>query len=387
MNILNTILLAGFALNLQTGFGFSNETITPAASRTTEYFSLLKDKRIALVGNQTSKIGNVHLLDTLLKSGIKIKKIFCPEHGFRGDNGAGEKIKTTVDEITGIKIISLYGKHFKPRPSDLSDVDIVLFDIQDVGVRFYTYLSTLNYVMEACAENGKKLIVLDRPNPNGFYIAGPVLDLKFKSFVGLHPVPIVYGMTIGEYALMINGEHWLKNGVVCDLRVIPCINYTHKSKYILPDRPSPNLPDMQSVHLYPSLALFEGTCINVGRGTAFPFKVFGHPKLENAGFNYTPVKSIGNSLPLHMDTLCFGMDLRNYPLPDSDCFTLKWLIWAYQNFPDREKFFNIFFLNLSGNNELMNQIKKGFSEEDIRKSWKDEIEKFLVIRKKYLQYP
>jgi len=363
-----------------------SQEILPGAYSMSNYQTVITNKRIALVANQTSMVGNTHLLDTLHSLGIKIQKVFCPEHGFRGNVEAGERVKTETDAKTGIKIVSLYGRHYKPKPSELSDIDIVVFDIQDVGVRCYTYLSTLHYVMEACAENNKKLIVLDRPNPNGFYIDGPVLDLKYKSFVGLHPVPLVYGMTIGEYAQMINDEKWLKNEVNCDLAVIPCKNYTHQSRYSLPVRPSPNLRDMQAVYLYPSLTLFEGTCINIGRGTDFPFKVFGSPKLTNCDFTYTP-ECDPKVLPMHCDTLCYGVDLRNYQLPDSNCFTLKWLIQAYSNYPEKSKFFNIFFYNLSGNKELRQQIEAGKSEQEIRDSWKEGINKFKLIRAKYLLYP
>jgi uncharacterized protein YbbC (DUF1343 family) len=379
-------LIAGLILYIQTATSQPIQKIVPAAERTKEYFPQLKNKRVALLGNQTSMIGNIHLLDTLIHSEIIVKKIFCPEHGFRGNIEAGEKVKTTVDSATKIRIISLYGKHFKPKSSELSDIDIVVMDIQDVGVRFYTYLSTLQYMMEACAENNKELIILDRPNPNSFYIDGPVLNLKYKSFVGLHPVPIVYGMTIGEYALMINGEKWLKNNLPCKLKVIPCLNYSHNSRYELPVRPSPNLINMHSIYLYPSLALFEGTSINVGRGTTFPFQTFGHPQLKNADFTYTPKGSKESPNPLHQDMVCYGIDLRKFNLPDSDKFTLQWLIFAYKNFPDKKEFFNAFFYNLSGNGELIEQIKHGLSEEEIKKSWKEGIDKFKLIRKKYLIY-
>jgi uncharacterized protein YbbC (DUF1343 family) len=386
MKALRPVLIAGLFFFIQNAFCQESFKIIPAAERTDAYFSMLKNKKVALVGNQTSRVGNVHLLDTLLRSGITVRKIFCPEHGFRGNISAGERIKNDTDPSTGIRIISLYGKHNKPRPSELSDVDVVLFDIQDVGVRFYTYLSTLNYVMEACAENNKKLILLDRPNPNGFYIDGPVLDLKYKSFSGLHPVPIVYGMTIGEYALMVNGEKWLKDGIHCDLTVIPCKNYSHQSKYELPVDPSPNLTNMKAVYLYPSLALFEGTSINVGRGTDFPFQVFGHPELEQCIFTFTPKSTPAAKGALHQDTLCYGIDLRNYSFVGFGYFTLQWLIFAYNNFPEKSTFFNSYFLNLSGNNELMKQVKAGLSEEEIRKTWQPDIEKFKVTREKYLIY-
>jgi uncharacterized protein YbbC (DUF1343 family) len=366
----------------------SASTIISGSEKTDEYFALLKNKRVAIVANQTSLIGKTHLLDSLISAKIQVKKIFCPEHGFRGNADAGERVTNTVDAKTGLKIISLYGRNYKPKSSDLSDVDILLFDIQDVGVRFYTYLSTLHYVMEACAENGKQLIVLDRPNPNGFYVDGPVLDLKYKSFVGLHPVPLVYGMTIGEYALMINGEKWLKNRAHCDLTVIQCQNYTHQSKYKLPVRPSPNLPNELSVYLYPSLGLFEGTAISVGRGTEFPFQVFGHPDLANSPFTFTPQKNRASEDPLYKGQICHGEDLRNVKLDtDSSLFSLRWLIYAYQRFPDKENFFNPFFKNLAGSVILKDQIKQGLPEAEIRKSWAQELTRFKLIRVKYLLYP
>jgi uncharacterized protein YbbC (DUF1343 family) len=360
--------------------------IIPAAERVPEYISLLKNKKVALVGNQTSMIGNVHILDSLIHSGINVKKVFSPEHGFRGNIEAGEKVKTTVDASTKTPIISLYGKHYKPKTSELADIDIVVFDIQDVGVRFYTYLSTLHYVMVACAESGKTMILLDRPNPNGFFIDGPVLDLKYKSFVGLHPVPIVYGMTIGEYALMINGEHWLKNGVQCELTVIKCKNYEHSSRYKLPVRPSPNLPNMQAIYLYHSLALFEGTCISVGRGTPFPFQVYGHPQMKNCTFKFTPKDSTGKAELLYNKQICCGENLQNFNINFSDPFTLKWLISAYNNTAQEIEFFNNFFYNLSGNGQLITEIKKGTDEKIIKENWKPEIDKFKIIRQKYLLY-
>ncbi len=380
------ILAVSFIFFVQAFESVKSQNIIPAAYRTEEYFPLLMGRSIALVGNQASKLGRIHILDTLIKSGITIRKIFCPEHGFRGNIGAGEKVKSTTDSLTGIRIISLYGKHIKPKADELADVDVVLFDIQDVGVRFYTYISTLHYIMEACAENKKKLVLLDRPNPNGFYIDGPVLDMKYKSFAGIHPVPVVYGMTIGEYALMINGEKWLKNKMQCNLTVIACLNYNHNSRYILPERPSPNLPNMQAVYLYPSLALFEGTCINVGRGTSFPFQVFGHPQLQHCNFAYIPLSMPESRKPLHQNELCNGFDLRQTILPDSDKFTIKWLIFAYKNSPENQNFFNNYFYNLCGNRELEKQIINGLSEEEIKDSWKADIKKFIAIRAKYLIY-
>jgi uncharacterized protein YbbC (DUF1343 family) len=360
----------------------NTQTILPGAYHTSEYIKLLKNKNIAIVANQTSVIGTRNLVDSLLSLGVKVRKIFTPEHGFRGLIGAGETVIHETDIATGLPIISLYGKTYKPKATDLMDVDIIVFDIQDVGVRFYTYLSTLHYVMEACAENHKQLIVLDRPNPNGFYIAGPVLNLKYRSFVGLHPVPIVYGMTIGEYAQMINGEKWLKNEVQCMLTIIKCDNYNHKSKYILPIAPSPNLPDMKSIYLYPSLALFEGTIVNVGRGTTFPFKVFGHPCMVKGNITYTPKSMPHVKEPMHQNKACNGLNLLN----DSTLFTIKYIQFAYNNIHCEKSFFNNFFLNLSGTDRLKTQIIENISEEEIKKTWQEDIDRFKLIREKYLLY-
>lgn len=364
----------------------AHSQILPGAYQIDQYKTKLLNKRVALVGNHTSTIGQVHLLDTLLKHGIHIVTIFGPEHGFRGHADAGAKIKNELDPQTGIKIISLYGKHNKPRPSEMEGLDILIFDIQDVGVRFFTYLSTLQFIMEACAETDKELIVLDRPNPNIACIDGPVLEMKYRSFVGLIPIPVVYGMTIGEYAQMINEEAWLKNGVKCKLRVIPCKNYNRQSIYEPPMRPSPNLPNLRAIKLYASLALFEGTIINVGRGTDFPFQVFGHPKMDSSNIKYTPVSKQGAMYPPHKDTLSYGIDLRSVPLSEIECFSLKYLMFAYKHMPDKTNFFNRFFYNLSGSSMLRNQIEQGLPEDEIKDSWKPEIENFKRIREKYLIY-
>ncbi|MBI3501273.1 MAG: DUF1343 domain-containing protein [Bacteroidetes bacterium] len=361
------------------------------AEQTGNYFSLLKDKRIAVVAHPASLVKNTHLVDTLLKSGIKVKKIFAPEHGFRGNEGAGEKFKNNIDEQTKLPVISLYGKNFKPKADDLKDVDVVLFDLQDVGARFYTYLSTLHYVMEACAENKKQLILLDRPNPNGYYIDGPVLESKWKSFSGLHPVPIVYGMTIGEYAKMINGEKWLANGVQCNLTVIPIENYSHNDLYQLPVKPSPNLPNMSSVYLYPSLCLFEGTMVSVGRGTDKPFQIFGYPEMKGTAFAFTPA-SIQNASenPPYKDKLCWGYDVSNYGEMYVKYYKRIYLFWIlnlYNTSSLKEKFFNIYFNNLAGNETLKKQIIDGKTEEEIRASWELALKKFKEVRKKYLLYP
>lgn len=364
--------------------------IKVGAQRTELYLPLIKDKSVAVAGNQTSLVGKTHLLDTLLSLGVKVKKIFGPEHGFRGTADAGANVKTMKDSRTGLSIISLYGKKEKPSTSDLKDIDVVVFDIQDVGARFYTYLSTLHYIMEACAENNKLLIVLDRPNPNGYYIDGPVLEEKFKSYVGLHPVPIVYGMTIGEYAQMINGEKWLKKGVVCNLKVIPIEGYDHNDYYELPVKPSPNLPNMASIYLYPSLALFEGTVVSVGRGTDTPFEVIGHPKLQNTKYKFTPQAIPNVSVnPPYKNQECNGFDLRDFGnlfIKSNKALYLYWLQGTYQNTPDKISFFNNYFNLLAGNETLQQQIIKGVPESEIRKSWLPGLKNFIEVRKKYLLY-
>jgi uncharacterized protein YbbC (DUF1343 family) len=350
---------------------------------------LLKDKVLAIVANQTSRIGIVHLVDSLKSSGFNIKCVFAPEHGFRGDQGAGEDIHNSIDELTGIPVISLYGRHMKPTQDDLKGVDLVIFDIQDVGVRFYTYISTLQYVMEACADFGKELIVLDRPNPHGFYIDGPVLEKKFSSFVGMQPVPIVYGMTIGEYAAMLNGEGWLQTKNKCNLRIIPIKNYEHKSKYRLPVPPSPNLPDMESIYVYPSICLFEGTNVSLGRGTDKPFRLIGYPTNPNGGVEFTPVGIPGVApKPPFKDQVCKGIDVSADArrIDDLKKLELKYLLAMYAEYPDKNEFFTKFFENLAGTSELRKQIQANMSADEIRNSWKEPIEKFKVIRKKYLLY-
>ncbi|HFX17706.1 MAG TPA: DUF1343 domain-containing protein [Flavobacteriales bacterium] len=361
-----------------------NQSILPGAYNTKAYFPFLKDKRVAVVGNQTSEINVKHLVDTLLQHHINIVKVFAPEHGFRGQASAGEKVANSKDIKTGLPIISLYGKHKKPTPEDLQDVDLIVFDIQDVGARFYTYLSTLHYVMEAAAEQQKPLIVLDRPNPNSDYIDGPVLENNFKSFVGMHPVPIVYAMTIGEYARMINGEHWLKNGIQANLQVIKIQNYKHGDVYKLPVKPSPNLPNYQAVRLYPSLCFFEGTDISVGRGTDFPFQVYGSPYLPPTNFSFVPKVNAGSKWPKHEGQVCYGEDLRLITPPTE--LYLKWLIKTYHQYPDKTKYFNKFFERLSGTITLRTQIELGKSSQDIKKTWQPALEKFKNIRQKYLLY-
>jgi uncharacterized protein YbbC (DUF1343 family) len=363
----------------------------PGAHQTKSYFPLLKGKRIGLVVNQTSTIGSTHLVDSLLATGISIKIIFAPEHGYRGMADAGEHVKNGKDDKTGIPLVSLYGNHVKPTKVQLQGIDMVVFDIQDVGVRFYTYLSTLHYVMEACAEQRIPLIVLDRPNPNGFYIDGPVMEPKYMSFVGLHPVPIVYGMTIGEYANMINGEGWLKNRVKCRLTVIKNGKYDRTDTDIqLPIKPSPNLPNKQAVYYYPSLCLFEGTIISVGRGTEKPFQLFGHPLMKTSNhFSYTPVSMPGAKEPLLKDQACFGFDLTEDTgsFRSLHHFNLQYLMYAFKNTADSSFFLsNGFFEKLAGTADLRKHIIRGTAEKEIRASWLPGLAPFYWIRKKYLLY-
>lgn len=365
------------------------EKIRLGAAQTEEYLPLFKNKRIGVVAHQASLIpsskGDLHLVDVLLENQIDLKKVFAPEHGFRGTADAGEKIENQRDPKTQLPIISLYGQNRKPTPVQLQDIDLMVFDLQDVGVRFYTYLSTLHYVMEACAENNIPLVVLDRPNPNAHYIDGPVLELENKSFVGMHPVPIVYGMTIGEYAQMINGENWLENQVRCDLTVIPLKNYTHQTPYELPVRPSPNLPNAQSIALYPSLCLLEPTVISVGRGTSLQFQIYGHPELPKSDFSFSPQPNFGSKNPKHKGLICYGEDLSQQPKPQQ--LELKWLLNAYTQFPQKDAFFLKSFERISGVNALRTQIENGFSEKQIRASWEKQLNQFKKIRSQYLQYP
>ncbi len=361
----------------------------PGANRTDQYRNLIEGKTVAIVANQTSMAGKTHLVDNLKGMGIDIRVIFAPEHGFRDLAGAGVGIMDGKDPISGVPVISLYGSQNKPTSENLKGIDVVIFDIQDVGVRYYTYLSTLHYVLEACAEQGIKCIVLDRPNPNGFYYDGNILDTLYRSFVGLNPVPVVTGMTIGEYAMMVNGEGWLKNGVKCNLTVIKCKNYTHKSLYELPVRPSPNLPDMTSVYLYPSICWFEGTRISLGRGTPFPFQVFGSPLLPDRGFSFTPESVPEAKNPPHLGTKCFGTDLRNAlreKLVPSPMINLEWVIGAYKDYPEKDKFFTSYFDVLAGGPVLREQIQSGMTSEQIRATWKEGLEKFGKIRERYMLY-
>lgn len=366
--------------------------IMPGAWNIDSYKPLLINKKVALMVNHSSLVGNTHLVDTLLALGISVEKIFAPEHGFRGNTPDGEHIVSGKDPASGLPVISLYGKKIKPDKEDLEGIDMVVFDIQDVGVRFYTFTSALSYLMEACAEFKIPVLVLDRPNPLGFYIDGPVLESPFRSYVGLHPVPIVYGMTIGEWANMVNNEGWLKDGLRCSLTVIPCKNYDHNCRYELPVPPSPNLPNMRAVYLYPSLCFFEGTQISVGRGTDRPFQCFGAPELKVGGHYFTPVPNEASKYPPHEGKLCRGVDLSDVPidsLKNRQSICLQYLLDAYQHYPDSASFFlkSGYFEKLAGTAELRKQIEKGFSEEEIRASWAEGLAAFKKVRSKYLLYP
>jgi uncharacterized protein YbbC (DUF1343 family) len=362
----------------------------PAAENPSRYLALLEGKKTGLTANHTTLAGdNEHLLDVLLKNGINVVKIYAPEHGFRGTAGAGEIIDDSKDKKTGIPIVSLYGDNKKPSKKQLEGIDCMVFDMQDVGVRFYTYLSTMHYVMEACAENGIPLIVLDRPNPNGFYIDGPVLEASCKSFIGMHRIPVVHGMTLGELALMINSEKWLAGGIMCQLTVVPCIDYTHESKYRLPVAPSPNLPDMQAVYLYPSLCFFEGTPLSVGRGTDFPFKVAGHPSFKNNKnypFSFTPKTSDGKIKPLLEGQVCYGKDFRNFDTENITELNIDRLIEIYNDYTPKNNFFKPIFRKLAGNDTLQKQIAAGQTADEIRRSWQTQLDEFKAKRKKYLLY-
>src|SRR2546421_2289132 len=384
--------------------------VITGAERLSVYLPLLRGKKVAVFANQTSMVGKSHLVDTLKKLEVNISVIFGPEHGFRGTADAGEKIENAVDSLTGIAVVSLYGKKRRASPEDLKEVDVMVFDIQDVGARFYTYISSLQEYMEAALENGKPLLILDRPNPNGFYVDGPILDLKFKSFVGMQPIPINYGMTVGEYAMMIAGEKWLSSKIANErvtynlttkptadtpfhLLVIKCKNYDHNNKYELPVKPSPNLPEMQSIYWYPSTCLFEGTALSEGRGTDKPFQIFGHPSLPKNLYAFTPTSREGAMEPKLKDKLRYGWNIsgtKEQVLKKiNGRIQLKYLLQAYKLFPDKENFFlkTGGFNRLAGNDVLMQQIKEGKTETEIRKSWEPGLKAFKAVRKKYLLYP
>jgi uncharacterized protein YbbC (DUF1343 family) len=363
----------------------NNAVIKTGADNYEKYLPLLKDKKVGIVTNQTGILSDkTHVVDFLLEKKITVQNIFAPEHGFRGTADAGEHIVDGKDPKTGLPIISLYGDNKKPKPAQLSGIDVMIFDLQDVGARFYTYISSLHYVMEACAENNIQLIVFDRPNPNGSIVDGPLLEKEFTSFVGMHPIPLLHGMTIGEYAQMINGEKWLKDDAQCKLTIIPCVDYNRTMPYSLLVKPSPNLPNDQSINLYASLCLFEGTNVSMGRGTEKQFQIYGSPYLTKTNFSFTPKPNFGAKDPLYNGKECFGEDLTAYPKLKQ--LELKWLIKAYQNTSDKTKFFNAFFTKLAGTKKLQQQIESGVSEAQIRKTWQKDLEAFKKMRTKYLIY-
>jgi uncharacterized protein YbbC (DUF1343 family) len=361
----------------------AQETLQLGAEQTDKYFPMLNNKSIGVLGNQSSLIGTTHLVDSLLSAKLQVVKVFSPEHGFRGTADAGAHIENGIDEKTGLPIISLYGSNKKPTESQLEGIEILVFDIQDVGARFYTYISTLHYVMESAAQNNIPLIVLDRPNPNGHYMDGPILDTAYRSFVGMHAIPIVHGMTIGEYAQMINGQKWLKDSLECDLTVIPMLGYNKQMSYDLPVKPSPNLPNAQAVNLYPSLCLFEGTNVSVGRGTDLPFQHYGAPYLES-DYSFVPESGAGAKYPKQEGEKCYGQDLRQ--LPKLSQLDLSFLIDAYKACPEKEDFFNAFFDKLAGGNTLRISIIEGKSIKDIRQSWSEELLEFEHMRNTYIIY-
>lgn len=384
--------------------------ISTGAEQSDKYLPLLKDRKVGILTNQTGiiefwesgketnhsnngcgseadvamELVNSSVVDLLLEKNIDIQKIYAPEHGFRGTADAGELIKDGKDTKTGLPIISLYGNNKKPTKEQLAGIDVMLFDLQDVGARFYTYISSLHYLMEACAENNIPVIVLDRPNPKGSTVDGPVLEMQHKSFVGMHPVPVLHGMTIGEYAQMINGEKWLKDGIQADLTVIPVENYTKNMHYSLPVKPSPNLPNDLAINLYVSLCFFEGTNVSVGRGTEKQFQIYGSPFLQNMDFSFVPKPNLGAKDPMHNGKKCYGEDLSNHQFIDG--FSLQWLLKAYQHSSNKTKFFNNFFVKLAGTSKLQQQIEAGMSENEIRATWQNDLKDFKETRRKYLLY-
>lgn len=377
----------------------AGKPILTGADQTEKYLPLLKGKRVAILGNPTSVIGKTHLVDSLQKLGVNIVKVFGPEHGFRGNASAGVKVLDEKDPVTGIPVISLYGPKNKPSKEDLADVDIMIYDLQDVGCRFYTNINLLARLMEACADNGKELLVFDRPNPNGYLVDGPVLDMKYKSGIGMFPIPIAYGLTPGEFANMVNGEGWLRDKIKCNVRVITLANYDHEMEYVLPVKPSPNLNTQQAIMLYPSTCLFEGIYLNHGRGTYYPFTVLGSPELKGKyDFSYTPtgIKGMAET-PLFMDTVCYGLDLRNYDikkLRKSRQVNIQWVIELYKAYPHKEKFFDSKLSKqmgtierLIGTGDFRQQIADNMPEAEIRKSWEPGLSAYKEMRKKYLLYP
>lgn len=388
MKILLTLSLSLILLNSCISANDGGEIII-GAERIEYYLPFMEDASVGVLANHTSMIGESHLVDTLLSRGVDIVRIFSPEHGFRGKADAGEHISNETDPRTGLPIVSLYGNRRKPLLSDMDGLDIIVFDIQDVGARFYTYISSLQYLMERAAESGVKIIILDRPNPNGNYVDGPVLEPEFKSFVGMQAIPVVHGMTVGEYAMMINSEGLMEEGIRCDLKIVSCLNYTHSTAYNLPVAPSPNLPNQTSVYLYPSICFFEGTVFSCGRGTDKPFQVFGHPAYPLKEFAFVPTSGSGAATPKLEDEECYGLDLSNSiesGLVPNEALNLDWIIEAYRLFPEKDKFFNSYFNTLAGNDKLKQQIIDGQTSEQIRLSWQDDLNLFKQVRSKYLLY-
>ncbi len=380
------VTLTAYSLQGQEEVNQENRIIT-GAEQMEVYLPWLMDKSVAVAGNHTSLVGSSHLVDTLISRGIQVVKVFSPEHGFRGKADAGSRIESGQDPATGLPIISLYGKHKKPTPEDLNNIDIVVFDIQDVGARFYTYISTMTYIMEACAENNIPLLILDRPNPNGHYVDGPVLDTAYRSFVGMHTVPVVHGMTLAEYAFMVNTEGWLKNGIQCEMQLVLIKNYDHNTPYTLPLSPSPNLKNMNAIYLYPSLCFFEGSILSIGRGTDHPFEILGHPDYMIGSYTFTPRSMEGAEHPKYEGVQCFGTSLIGFTVQNDipDKINLSWLMAYYKYFKSKD-FFNNYFDILAGSSRLREQIVSGLSEEEIRASWQKELNAFRELRKQYLLY-
>lgn len=385
---MNRKIILLFGLLLASLGAPAQDRIETGAEQTDRYLPLLEGRRVGIMTNHTGTVGRTHLVDTLRSLGVDIRVVFAPEHGFRGQADAGESVASYRDRKTGIDVVSVYGSTKRPPDSVMQRLDVLLFDIQDVGLRYYTYLSSMHYLMEACAANGKRLIVLDRPNPNGFYVDGPVLEAKHRSFVGMHPIPVVHGMTLGELARMIDGEGWLRDGLRCKLTVIPCRGYTHRSRYRLPTAPSPNLPNMRSVYLYPSLCFFEGTPVSLGRGTDFPFQAYGHPELQG-DFSFTPRSNAGAKNPPLKDRLCHGVDLRTAPSDEriwERGVDLGYVIDCYRQLNLGEKFFTPMFDRLTGTDYVRQMILQGAGADRIKARWADDVERFKQTRKPYLLY-
>lgn len=385
---MNRKIILLFGLLLASLGAPAQDRIETGAEQTGRYLPLLEGRRVGIMTNHTGTVGRTHLVDTLRSLGVDSRVVFAPEHGFRGQADAGESVASYRDRKTGIDVVSVYGSTKRPPDSIMQRLDVLLFDIQDVGLRYYTYLSSMHYLMEACAANGKRLIVLDRPNPNGFYVDGPVLEAKHRSFVGMHPIPVVHGMTLGELARMIDGEGWLRDGLRCKLTVIPCRGYTHRSRYRLPTAPSPNLPNMRAVYLYPSLCFFEGTPVSLGRGTDFPFQAYGHPELQG-DFSFTPRSNAGAKNPPLKDKLCHGVDLRTAPSDEriwERGVDLGYVIDCYRQLNLGEKFFTPMFDRLTGTDYVRQMILQGAGADRIKARWADDVERFKQTRKPYLLY-